>query len=113
MKMLKSVLIDPFDQSISEVVHEDSLAAMYKLMDCKLVEAVHRNDRGNAITGDSKHYLYVDEEGMYKVNQQAFIVAGKMIMGRALVRRADREGNDIDATICSQDLKMLVRFPRC
>ncbi len=81
------LLIDPFERTIRAVAYDGSLDVLYALLDCATVDVA----RGH------KFDLYVDDEGLFKADQQYFAIIGELgqpIAGKALViGKPDHDGN--------------------
>jgi hypothetical protein len=105
---MKTLLIDPHTRTITEHEYDGSLEAMYKLLNCGLVQPVYRNDRGESMF-PGQDCLFVDEEGLLcDLSTQAFfIINGKPIAGRAITVGCDDEGETIEARITADDLEAL------
>lgn len=90
---MKAILIEPAAHCISVVLWNGHLQEIYNLLGVDIVEAVHPRHTSYFIT------LYVDEEGLYRPDQQFFQIAGypSPLAGRALmVGPPDTEGNDTE-----------------
>lgn len=105
---MKTLLIDPYTQTITEHDYDGTLGAMYKLIGCGLVEPVYANNNGKAMF-KGENCLFVDEEGLLKdLDTQAFfIINGKPISGRAITVSYNEEGETTEAGITLSDLEKL------
>ena len=88
---MKVLLIDPANQTITEIEIEKGIKAVYAAMDCKIFEVPIEFDNGDA--------LYCDEEG--KLDREKLIGGftypkewGDIIMNKALVIGTNRMTGD-------------------
>ncbi len=95
-KAIKGFFIDPTSLRISNVelcngTSRDNLDAMYKLINCSLVEAVYLNKEQDAV--------FVDEEGLLKVQTDFFYIEGthQPLAGRGVVIGCNEEGESVSA----------------
>ena len=85
---MKGILINPFDQTIKEVVYTGDYREIYVLTDCETFDCV---------TVDSNHTMYVDDEGLLKDNRY-FSWTGRNFAGKALILSHNDEGVSIGTT---------------
>lgn len=77
-------LINPETRTITEVQHDGSLEEIYALLDCNMIEAA-------PINSQTESSVYVDEEGLYRLNGDEPVAAFQFIgghqpmIGKALV----------------------------
>lgn len=102
---MKTLLIDPFTQTITEHEFDGSLSSMYTLLQCSTVEGVYVDDEGSPLF-DGENILFVDEGGLLcNLQEQAFfVINGKPIAGRAMTTNCDSHGETIESTVTLQDL---------
>lgn len=98
---MKAYLIDPFEKSISEVEYSGDFNDIYKLINADLFDVAYIDD---------KLGVFVDDEGLFKDNQEFFQVGYAMLAGYGLVLGTDDEGNSISPNISLKDLAKKVRF---
>ena len=101
---MKTILINPFTKTITEQQYDGSLEGMYALLNCQMVEGVYCNDEGHDLFPETKDCLFVDEEGLFAVNQQYFIIDGKPLAGSAMTIGMDDQGETIESTATVEDL---------
>lgn len=105
MKKFKAILIDPFEQSIKETEIENTLGgldAIYKVMDCRLVDIV---SLGN------NHDLFIDDEGRLKSNNRWFTIGGHAFAGKCLLLDHDVvNGQTISTSLSIDDVKVKIEF---
>ena len=63
---MKSILINPFDRTISEVEYSGNYQQIYDLIDCETYDCARINKHGDAI--------FVDDEGLISEKPQAFFL---------------------------------------
>jgi hypothetical protein len=94
---MKAILIDPFKRDISDVEFEgETLAALYKLIDCTTVTAVSLTFDDQVVS------LFLDDEGLF-VNDQRFwsiFQYPEPLAGRAVILGFDASnGESLDTPI--------------
>lgn len=101
--MIKGILINPFDETIKEVVYAGDFKEIYSLVDCRTFDCVMI---------DSKNDMYIDDEGLLVENQRYFRVLelGVNYAGKALVLGYDDEGETISTTLTLQMVKDVVQW---
>ena len=65
---MKAILIDVQNEEIFEVEHDDTLASIYKLVDCGTFDVVRIDDVNS---------IYIDDEGLFVEDQQFFNYKGR------------------------------------
>ena len=102
---MKSILIDVKKQEVKEVEHDDTLASIYKHVDCGTFDVV-RIDGVNSI--------YVDDEGLFVEDQLYFKYTGTTnsvsLAGNGLVLGVDEEGETTSPTLMLEEVKKAVTF---
>lgn len=106
-RMIKAILIDPFNKTVTEVDHDaDDYKHVYILIQVQTFDSVH--------IGKFQGYVntaYVDDEGLFAEDQHYFAWGDrKELAGRALVVGIDDEGNTTAPTITIEMVKRDVRF---
>jgi len=88
---MKAILIDPFAKTISAVELENTLPAIYAVLQCDTIEEILI---GHATGSAAPLYALVDEDGRLKENPRGFTVrsAGVGFAGRMLLVSSDGEG---------------------
>ena len=97
---MKSILINPFDQTIKEAVYTGDFREIYSLIDCTTFDVVRLSDADD---------LYVDDEGLLKDNRY-FSWSGRNFAGKALLLSHDDEGNSTATNFSLQDVKDMVEW---
>ena len=59
---MKAILINPFNQTITEVEYSGNFKEIYKLIDCSTFDCINIDDDNT---------LFVDDEGLLKENRYA------------------------------------------
>ena len=92
---MKGILINPFDETIKEVIYTGDFREIYDLVDCTTFDVVNIYD-----TQD----MYVDDEGLLINNQRFFSINGRNYAGKGLLLSHDDEG---ETTSTNLDLQMV------
>lgn len=99
---MKVLIIDPHQKTVTEVEHPDSMAGIYKLLHCEMIEAAYPPLPGK---GD---LIYVDEEGLLgNLSEQAFFLMEgypQPLAGYGMVLNTTRAGNDAAAKSSAEDV---------
>ncbi len=94
---MKAVLIDPFTREISDVEFEgETLAALYKLIDCTTVTAV------SLVFDDQVVSLFLDDEGLFVRDQKFWSIFQypEPLAGRAVILGFDASnGESLDVPV--------------
>lgn len=104
MKKNRCILIDVEAKRITEVFIEEGLQPIYDVLKCDYFESVRIDD-----TND----LYVDEEGLFKVDENTkFFQYGtsQYLVGNGLVTAHNDMGETIDTTLSVDDVEKMVKF---
>lgn len=104
MKKNRCILIDVEAKRITEVFLEEGLQPIYDALKCDYFESVRIDD-----TND----LYVDEEGLFKVDENTkFFQYGtsQYLVGNGLVTAHNDMGETIDTTLSVDDVEKMVKF---
>jgi len=91
---MRGILINPFDQTIKEVVYTGDYREIYVLTDCQTFDVVRLSDADD---------MYVDDEGILKDNRY-FSWSGRNFAGKALILAHDDEGDTIETTYDLQEV---------
>jgi hypothetical protein len=101
----KTLLIDPFKQTITEVQYRGDYKDIYDLIECDTYDAARINKHGDS--------LFIDDEGLFK-EQQAFFIHKdypQPLAGKALLlgcRASD--GETIAPTETLEELTANIQF---
>src|SRR5512143_3417531 len=105
---MKAILIDPFDETVTEVEHNGDYRQIYTLLshpehkvDCFTVVQIHQGDA-----------IFVDDEGLLKNPKRFFVWKGypQPLAGKGLILGTDDEGNSVDAVATVDEVKKRVSF---
>lgn len=91
---MKAILINPFDETITEVEYSGDFKQIYKLIDCSTFDVVMLCDSDD---------LFVDDEGLLKDNRY-FSWSGRNFAGKGLILGHDDEGESIATTYDLQEV---------
>ena len=100
---MRTVLIDPYERSFTEVDYDGDYKSIYKHLGCDTFDVVYTD------LGD----VFVDDEGLLKGPSKFFYIQGtpQPLAGRGLVfGPVDEDGNSTEATISIDELEKKVRF---
>lgn len=102
---IRAYLIDPFNETISEVTYSGDYREIYKLIDCQTFTCVEINDLGDTV--------FVDDEGLISGKYQDFFKLANYpnpLAGRGLVIGCNEDGESVDPAMSLADLKRQTRF---
>ena len=91
---MKAILINPFDETITEVEYSGDFKQIYKLIDCDYFTISRLCDSDD---------LFVDDEGLLKPNRY-FTWSGQPFAGKGLILGHDDEGESIATTYDLQEV---------
>ena len=98
---MKAILINSFDESVSEVDYNGDYKEIYNLIDCRTFDVVpldHTND------------MYVDDEGLLKNPNRYFKYGQQTLAGIGLILAHDDEGESVGTTLNSAEVFENVKF---
>ena len=100
---MKAYLIDPYEQSVSEVEYNGDYNQIYKLIDATTF------DVARIANGDS---IYIDDEGLSKDWQEFFMHKdyGNPLAGKGLVLGCNDEGDSTEPACTLEQLRGQVGF---
>ena len=111
---MKAILIDPSAMSVTETDYAGELADLYRIIGCSLVDHVHLN---GDIMEDGSNGMFVDDEGRRRdpPPQRFFTIETEFgrtdpIPGKALITGADAEGDPVDTTMTTDEVKARVAW---
>ena len=83
---MKLIKIDPQNRTVETIESSGTLAEMYRILDCRMIDVCARQDNGDALT--------VDDEALYAEPQPAafFFKGYGPFHGVALLTGCDEEG---------------------
>jgi hypothetical protein len=98
-EIIKGILIDPDNRTISEtVVGAPFLSSIYAVLQCDVVEACHI---------DEKNSIWLDEEGLFKAGNPAFMFIEQGFVGKAVIL-GDLGDRSCDTTVTVDQVKKWV-----
>ena len=86
---MRTIIINPFDQTIKEAVYDGDYREIYDLIDCQVFDVVRISESDD---------LFVDDEGLLKDNNRYFSWSGRNFAGKALILSHNDEGVSIGTT---------------
>ena len=98
---MKGILINPFDETIKEVVYTGNFREIYDLTDCRTFDCVRLT-----IEND----MYVDDEGLLIDNQRYFSIKDRNYAGKALILSHDDEGDSASTTFTLEEVKDMIEW---
>tara|TARA_R100000149_G_C5830902_1_gene106519 strand:+ start:426 stop:755 length:330 start_codon:yes stop_codon:yes gene_type:complete len=99
---MKAFLIDPKNQSITEVDYDNSdYKNIYKLIDCGTFTTVDINKEGDCIYVDDEGLLYIDIKHMFTLDGNR----NTSYAGKGLVLGTDSDGESCEPIITLDELK--------
>tara|TARA_R110002012_G_scaffold294538_2_gene490737 strand:+ start:1459 stop:1830 length:372 start_codon:yes stop_codon:yes gene_type:complete len=104
---MKAILIDPFDESVSEVEYNGDYKEIYNLADCRTFDVVSLDD-----TND----VYVDDEGLLKNPTRYFRIFSYNTMrlvtlaGKGLILGHNDDGETIATTLNANEYAETIQF---
>lgn len=100
---MKAYLIDPYEQSVSEVEYNGDYNQIYKLIDATTFDVARIAD------GDS---IYIDDDGLSKDWQEFFMHEdyGNPLAGKGLVLGCNDEGDSTEPACTLEQLREQVSF---
>jgi hypothetical protein len=104
MKDVKGILIDPFEQTVTEVEIKD--------YDYKKIYPLIGADMFQAVGLDEVNAAFIDEEGLFKPIQKFFMIKDypHPIANKALVLGSNEDGDTVSTTLNLNEVKDLITF---
>jgi hypothetical protein len=97
---MKGILINPFDETIKEVMYSGNFREIYDLIDCRTFTVVRLNNVDD---------MFVDDEGLL-IDNRYFTIGNKNYAGRALIMSHDDEGDTVGTELTVQDIESVVQW---
>lgn len=98
---MRAILINPYNETIKEVVYTGDFREIYVLTECQTFDCVNIDDDNT---------LFVDDEGLLKDNRY-FSWNGRNFAGKALVIGVDSQtGEDMETSLTIEDVTKAVEF---
>ena len=101
---MRGILINPHEETITEVEYSGNYKEIYSLIDCRTFDCVR-------ITPNED--MYIDDEGLLMDNQRYFTLLGTGLnnfAGKALLLSHDDEGETTATNWTLQDVKNMVQW---
>ena len=98
---MKGILINPFDETIKEVIYTGDFREIYDLVDCSTFDVVNIYKYQD---------MYVDDEGLLKNNQRYFTINDRNYAGKALLLSHNDEGETESTNLDLQMVNSMVQF---
>ena len=102
---MKGILINPFDETIKEVVYTGNIQEIYDLIACRTFDVVRLNNR----IDDMRDDMYIDDEGLL-IDNRYFTIGNKNYAGRALIMSHEDEGDTVGTELTVQDIESVVQW---
>ena len=105
---MRSIIINPYDRTISEIDHDGDLRTMYETIKCDGVGMVRVNRRADG-SGD---VLWLDDDGLLIEGKPIFIWEGYKhpLAGIGLIMGVNDEGENAPAGIALNSVREQVRW---
>ena len=100
---MKGILINPHEETITEVEYSGNYKEIYSLIDCRTFDVAMAKENND---------LYLDDEGLFKDNQKYFrmVELGANYAGKGLILAHDDEGESTATTLTLQEVKDMVQW---
>ena len=98
---MKGILINPFDETIKEVVYTGDYREIYDLVECRTFDCVSL---------DNEDDMYIDDEGLLMDNQRFFSINGRNYGGKGLLLSHDDEGETTGTNLDLQMVKDMIQW---
>ena len=99
---MKAILINPFNQTITEIKYSGNFKEIYKLIDCSTFDCINIDDDNT---------LFVDDEGLLKQNRYFYWKDYTNLAGKALIIGVDYQtGEDCDTSWSLQEVENMVEW---
>ena len=106
---MRALFINSKDQTITviDINEKDVLSQLYKLIDCRNVDAV----RLLRYTNGYEETMWIDDEGLLCNPTHGFrFLEGPIFAGNAVVLATDHQGENVGTLLTVEDLKRTLRF---
>jgi hypothetical protein len=102
---MRSILIDPFTRTVTEVEYNGDFKQIYDLIQCDTYDVARINKHGDGI--------FIDDEGLFKETEQKFFLHEdypQPLAGRGLVLGCNEEGESVEPHDSLMDVAAKVRW---
>lgn len=105
---MKAILIDPFDETVTEVEHNGDYRHIYTL----LSHPEHKVDCFTIVQITQGDAIFVDDEGLLKDPKHFFVWKGypQPLAGKGLILGTNDEGDSVDVVTTVDEVKKRVSF---
>ena len=107
---MKTLLLDVYDNTVTEVDIKNELSAFYEVLKCEIIQIVPRHIGYPNVKMDTKFLVMCDEEGALKEDQKVSAINGKgdpMFVGNLMFFRQGEDGDLKE--LSEKDIKYLKR----
>jgi len=99
---MKAILINPYNETITEVEYSGNFKEIYKLIDCSTFDCINIDDDNT---------LFVDDEGLLQQNRYFYWKDYTNLAGKALIIGVDYQtGEDCDTSWSLQEVENMVEW---
>ena len=98
---MKAILINPHEETITEVDYSGNYKEIYSFIDCRTFDCVRLTDMQD---------MYIDDEGLLIDNQRYFSIEGRNYAGKALLLSHNSEGETTATDWTLQEAKDMVEW---
>ena len=100
---MKAILINPHEETITEVEYSGNYKEIYDIIDCRTFDVAMAKENND---------LYLDDEGLLKNNQRYFrmVEIGANYGGKALILAHNDEGESTATTLTLQEVENMVQW---
>jgi len=99
---MKAILINPYNETITEVEYSGNFKEIYKLIDCSTFDCINIDDDNT---------LFVDDEGLLQQNRYFHWKDYTNLAGKALIIGVDYQtGEDCDTSWTVQTVENMVEW---
>lgn len=98
---MKGILINPHEETITEVEYSGNYKEIYSLIDCRTFDCVYL---------DNREVLYIDDEGLLVDETRYFTINNRVLAGKGLILGTDREGESADVGLTLQMVQDMVQW---
>lgn len=109
MRMVRAILIDPFEKTVTEVQHDaDDYRGIYKLISHETMPV----DCFTVVRLDDVDSVFIDDEGLLKDPTHFFLWRGypQPLAGKGLILGCDEEGETIACAMTLEQAKANIGF---
>ncbi len=108
--LMRAILIDPFERTITEVKIDDDFKSIYKFLSNDVVKV---DCFTTGMNWPNHDILYVDDEGLFKRDSRFFDIGradGQPLAGLGLIMGGNSAGESESARTSLVEIQQLVRW---